>query len=353
MRNKNSAPPTRSAKIKSIVIKNIITLSTSIVLVAGAFLFYKFIWPSFGKKTHFIARYNESTQTYTISGAYFYKKGTLEIPSEYSDDENGTHPVTAIVGGVGDFIHGNGQIESLIIPDSVTSIGGGIFANCSSLKNVSIGNGVTYFGDDVFKGCDNLEYNQYDNGLYLGNDENPYLIFMREKDKEIESCEINDKARFIGSRAFEDCSALASVDIPDGITSIGRSAFRHCNLVKSVSLPGVTRIGGSAFSGCYSLEDVTIGANVTYIGGTAFEKCNNLKRVIFKNPIGWEVKHENITTIGEKNTKITDNVYTIAEIENEETAASLCKQYISKSYSNGLYGAVYYFLRDDYEWRRT
>lgn len=93
MRDKNFAPPTRSTKIKSIV-----SLIVTIVLVVGAILFYKFILPSFGKKTRFDVRYDASTQTYTISGVYFYQKGTLEIPSEYSDDANGTHPVTAIVG---------------------------------------------------------------------------------------------------------------------------------------------------------------------------------------------------------------------------------------------------------------
>lgn len=273
MRDKNFAPPTRSTKIKSIV-----SLIVTIVLVVGAILFYKFILPSFGKKTRFDVRYDASTQTYTISGVYFYQKGTLEIPSEYSDDANGTHPVTAIVGGVRDFANGDGQIESLIIPDSVTSIGDGVFANCSSLKNVSIGNGVTYFGDDVFKGCDNLEYNRYDNGFYLGNDENPYLIFMQAKDKGIESCKINDKARFVNSKAFEGCSVLASVDIPDGVTGIGRSAFSNCGLIKSVSLPNVTRIGDSAFSGC-GLESVTLGKNLKTIGN--FAKHSKLRTIRF------------------------------------------------------------------------
>ena len=44
----------------------------------------------------------------------------------------------------------------MTIPNSVTSIGNGAFANCSSLTNVTIGNSVTSIGYNAFYSCTSL-----------------------------------------------------------------------------------------------------------------------------------------------------------------------------------------------------
>ena len=75
-------------------------------------------------------------------------------------------------------------IKSVVIPDSVTSIGAGAFSRCP-LTSVTIGNGVTS----------------------------------------------------IGKNAFYGCSSLTSVTIPDSVTSIGESAFRGCKNLSSLTIP--------------------------------------------------------------------------------------------------------------------
>ena len=74
-------------------------------------------------------------------------------------------------------------MESVVIPDSVTSIGDGAFSGCSSLASVVIPDSVTS----------------------------------------------------IGVYAFLDCSSLESVVIPDSVTSIGSSAFQNCSSLESVT----------------------------------------------------------------------------------------------------------------------
>ena len=72
----------------------------------------------------------------------------------------------------------NQNIESYVIPNSVTSIGDGAFSYCSSLHSVFIPDSVTSIGD-----C-----------------------------------------------AFWDCSSLSKIVIPSSVTSIGDSAFSECNI---------------------------------------------------------------------------------------------------------------------------
>ena len=94
--------------------------------------------------------------------------------------------------------------------------------------------------------------------------------------------------RFIGARAFEDCSGLTSVMIPDGVTSIGRYAFRGCSGLTSVEIPdGVTSIGYSAFSYCSRMASVMIPSSMKTIASHAFEHCSGLTAVYITDVAKW------------------------------------------------------------------
>ena len=150
------------------------------------------------------------------------------------------------------------SLTSVTIPDSVTSIGSGAFSYCDSLTSVTIPDSVTSIGESAFSGCGNLQYNEYGNALYLGNDENPYVVLIKAKYKSITSVDIYDATRVIYGSAFAFCDSLTSVTIPNGVTSIGRSAFESCDSLTSVTIPnGVTSIGDYAFVYCTSLTSVT------------------------------------------------------------------------------------------------
>ena len=63
----------------------------------------------------------------------------------------------------------------------------------------------------------------------------------------------------VGASAFNDCSALTSIELSEGIVEIGESAFSGCGAIKEINIPSsVTKIGVNAFYGCSALKTVHI-----------------------------------------------------------------------------------------------
>ncbi len=155
-----------------------------------------------------------------------------------------------------------GSIKTVMIGDSVTSIGSSAFSGCSGLTSVDIPDSVTTIGSGAFYYCTGLT-----------------------------SVDIPDSVTSIGGYAFYGCSGLTSVDIPDSVTSIGEDAFSYCSGLTSVDIPdSVTSIGYEAFYNCSGLTSVEIGDSVTRIGGYAFRGCSGLTSVDIP---------DSVTSIGE------------------------------------------------------
>ncbi len=113
--------------------------------------------------------------------------------------------------------------KNTIIPSSVTSIGYGAFASCSSLTSIAIPTSVTSFDEFAFSNCIGLT-----------------------------SVVIPSSVTHIGRWAFYNCSGLTSITIPSSLTSIGERAFWGCSSLTSIIsyITDVFKTGLDAFKNC-------------------------------------------------------------------------------------------------------
>lgn len=244
---------------------------------------------------------------------YDYYKGNVVIPEEVTY-MNRTRKVTAI----GKEAFRDGSLNSITIPNSVTTIGESAFRDCRTLPSVTIPNSVTTIGKAVFAGCLNLATVTIPNSVTTIGE----WAFDRCA---LISVEIPNSVTAIGCGAFSGCDLtsvtipssvssiedqtfqnnnLTSVTIPNSVKSIGDEAFYLCDKLTSVSIPNsVTTIGNYTFYRCSGLTSVTIPNSVKSIGNRAFD-CDNLATVVslIENPVA-------IETAFSKNTLMNATLY--------------------------------------------
>ncbi len=190
------------------------------------------------------------------------------------------------------------MIESLVIKDTVTSIGTGAFSICPALSEVYIGKGIKSIGSNVFSGCSYLRQITIPKNIEsLG-----YGAFGRSGLTEI-SFESGSCLRIIGEEAFAGTN-LISIELPSSVNLIERKAFYQCYSLnelifddastlnsindyafsetglKSVDFPlSLGYIGSFAFSKSALTGEAYIHQNIVRIGAGVFSYCDSLEAI--------------------------------------------------------------------------
>ena len=141
-------------------------------------------------------------------------------------------------------------ITSIVIPNSVTTIGNNAFS-ISKLTSITIPSSVTSIGNSIFSYCYRLESIVVEsNNSVFDSRNNCNAIIETATNKLLYGCKntiILDSVTAIGDSAFAGHNVVFTT-IPDSITSIGAQAFSECQLITSITIPNsVTTIGSWAF----------------------------------------------------------------------------------------------------------
>ena len=186
----------------------------------------------------------------------------------------------------------NQNINSIILPDSITDIGEESFAWCTNLKKVVLPKNLTQINVGLFRKCTSLE-----------------------------TIELPKTVTFIDAEAFEGCSSLKEITIPDGVEEIYDDTFDNCTALTKINLPAsVTAIASGAFGSCTSLESINLD-NISSIGKFAFYNCTGLTELTLgENPVDISRKAfsgcSNITKVTVKNSETSLDSTGLAELEN-------------------------------------
>ncbi len=188
---------------------------------------------------------NEEGTGYEVSGIGLVTDEEIIVPSEHLG-----LPVTGIAASAFESCK---SLYSLVLPDSVVTVGEKAFNYCSNLSEIAFGDSLTGIAASAFAGCASLQ-----------------------------EIVLPDSLVTIGEKAFYQCENLAEVTFGNGLLEIGNSAFCFCGVEKVVVPDSVVSIGQSAFSNCVSLSELTLGVNLREIGLDAFFSSYNLS-VLYYN----------------------------------------------------------------------
>ena len=251
------------------------------------------------------------------------------------------------------------NVEKLILPNTLTTIGKSMFTASKQLKYVIIPNGVTAIEDEAFNGCRALTsieipasvqtigmgafWNSPLETVTFGKDSQLEVIkdiFSSEccitsivipanvkmiEARAFKGCsslktvtfEKGSQLKTIGGNynnpnyngAFSDCTALTSIEIPASVETIEKVAFSGCSKLATVTFEKGSQlksIGGGkslgAFMDCTALTSIEIPASVETIEATAFIGCSSLETVTFE-------KGSQLQTIGGGYDSNNDRIY--------------------------------------------
>ena len=268
---------------------------------------------------------NRDKGSYTVIGIGTCTDTEIVIPTKHEG-----FPVIAIAD---DAFKGCANLQSIIIPDSVTSIGYRAFYNCQSMRTVTFGQSVHTVGWGAFANCKSLtevtlpasikkfDTNTNYEGVFEGctkltkvvigdaNEQIELTVLAKEMFKNctaLETVVIGNGIGILNDDAFEGCTNLKEVTLGNSVKTIGNYAFKGCANLQSIIIPdSVTSIGYRAFYNCQSMRTVTFGQSVHTVGWGAFANCKSLTEVTLPASIKKFDTNTNYEGVFEGCTKLT------------------------------------------------
>ena len=155
-------------------------------------------------------------------------------------------------------------LSSFTFPQTLTAVGAESFTG-SGIVTANLPQSVTYLGAGAFADCTKLVYAQVPAAIQA----------IRERTfrncTELKNVSIPEGIRYIGAAAFQNDVSLQTVDFAQSLLTICDNAFEGSGVGEGLVLPSALRtIGSRVFAGCMRLTSLTIPADVRKMGSQAF-----------------------------------------------------------------------------------
>ena len=243
-----------------------------------------------------------------------FKNTTATTIEEYAFafNQNLTHVDLTGIESIGQYAFIESKLTELVFPDSLTSVGNGVFLRSESLESVRFGKGLKESSHDLFGSCTALK-----------------------------NVDFGGLQKVYGG-TFEDCTALVSVDLSESVTELDALAFSRCTELESITMKAVEKIGPYCFDFCRKLSKVSLNEGLKQIETMAFVQAllteidipasvTFIEDLAFSSIVEIRVKNPILVRYGTNGYKIVDHVaiagkrdyqmaYEVLKLVNEERA---------------------------------
>lgn len=166
----------------------------------------------------------------------------------------------------------SGNIEEIVIPKNITTIGRSAFAY-TKVKKITIPEKVTFINIDAFARCGNLtevimsnSVNRIDSGAFTYCNSLSKFTFP-------------PLVKTANENVLSFCANLADIDLCN-VETLCKYAFRDCKNLKSIIIPQtVTTIDSYVFAAT-GLESITLPSSITTLGANIFDYSTDLRDLI-------------------------------------------------------------------------
>lgn len=260
-----------------------------------------------------------------VSGTYAFMYGCIHKGNSYGSTKPEDRVYASSVrkvemgtnAGLGSYsFHWCIHLESITMPNSVTTISDNAFTRCQSLGHLTIPSSVTErYGSNEY--CISLKSISIPCTLPIW-----YTIRYCYS---LERIVIPSSVTQLGSYDFAEDYSLQEIFISENVGSMGNYCFQNCYSLKRINFPeGISSVPSYAFDGCSSLLFITLPSNVSTIANYAFRYCYGLREMHL-------LKTDSPVTIGGSNALYgipTDCVFYVPKTEDH----ALLNAYKSATY---------------------
>lgn len=169
--------------------------------------------------------------------------------------------------------------EDIVLLEGITSMESGVFWGCSSLTSVSLPKYIKTVSAYSFVGCAELEIISFTDDLTAIEE---YAFYGCAK---LQNIVLPETLKIIGAYAFRGCESFTEFIMPDSVQTLGSEVLENCVNIETVKLSEkLEEIPYETFYKCESLKEIIISEKVKEIGIGVFVYCSSLEKITVLNP---------------------------------------------------------------------